>query len=105
MVSMHLANLERLGRDLGNEVKRSAIHVWWFTRIRRGAPRRWPAHDILMMLGHATRSPKAADPSPRIASCRVSIALAVLLLCGTPAFSEEAPPPPAKPELTELSLA
>src|SRR5207244_1679048 len=58
-----------------------------------------------MMLGHANRSPNAADPSPRIASWRVSIALAVLLLCGTPAFSEEAPPPPAKPDLTELSLA
>src|SRR5258708_12928145 len=58
-----------------------------------------------MMLGHATRRPNAADPSPRIASWRMPIALAVLLLCGTPAFSEEAPPPPGKPELTALSLA
>jgi iron complex outermembrane receptor protein len=58
-----------------------------------------------MTLGHATRRPNAADPSPQIASWRVSLAVAVLLLCGAPAFSEETPPPPAKPELTELSLA
>src|SRR5437899_8308108 len=57
------------------------------------------------MLGHATRRPNAADPPPRIASWRVSVALAVLLLCGAPAFAENASPPPAKPELTELSLA
>jgi iron complex outermembrane receptor protein len=58
-----------------------------------------------VMLGHATCRPNATDLSPRIASWRVSVALAVLLvLGGAPAFSEEAPPP-ARPELTELSLA